>query len=107
MALDDREQQAAVAVAEQEVEVARQERSRVLIGMDPFEIGAAEQKVRLMAERLRYLQREHDRNQHLLHDSAVSNFDLAASRNRLAEAEAGLKGAEAECQHLRNSVSVR
>jgi multidrug resistance efflux pump len=104
MALDDREQQVAVAVAEREVEVARQERSRVLLGRDPFEIAAAEQKVRMMAERLRYLRREHDRNQQLLLGSAVSHADLAAGRNRMAEAEAGLKGAEAEYQHLINSV---
>jgi HlyD family secretion protein len=104
MALDDREQRAAVAVAEQEVEVARQERDRLLVGTDPFEIAAAEQKVRLMAEHLRYLRREHERNQLLLRQSAASTFDLAASRNRLAEAEASLKGAEAEHQHLKNAV---
>jgi multidrug resistance efflux pump len=86
------------------VEVARRERSHVLLGKDSFEIAAAEQKVRMMVERLRYLRKEHERHQQLVLGSAVSHADLAAGLNRVDEAEAGLKGAEAEYQHLRNYV---
>lgn len=104
MTLDDREQKAAVAVAEQEVEVARRERARMVAGMDPFEIAAGEQKVRLMAERLRYLQAEYERNHRLLPTKSVSRSDLATARNRVAETEAELKAAQAEYDHLRNVV---
>ncbi len=104
MTLGDAEQQAAVSVAEREVEVAQQERARSVLGLDSFEIASAEQKVRLMAERLRYVQGEYERHQRMLRTDSVSQADMAAARNRVAETEAGLRAAEADHLHLRNSV---
>jgi HlyD family secretion protein len=104
MGLDDREQLAAIAVAEAEWEVARSERERVLAGINPHQIEASARKVEVLDEQVRYLQREHARARSLLGRNTMSpaEYDRAFTEWSLRRTE--LRQAEADLQHLRHHV---
>jgi multidrug resistance efflux pump len=104
MVLDNREQQAALALAQRDVRLAQAERDKVEAGADRFEIAAAAAKVEMLQQQVRYYRREHSRHLALLKESAASEAESEQARASYLQMQAALKGAEAELQHLRNFV---
>ena len=106
MALEGEEQARAVALAEKEVELAKAERDKVLAGVNPFQIVAAEIHTELLNERLKHARIEYDRVLRMFTRSAASDSEKELARTEWAQHEAALRHAKAECQHLKNFVTA-
>jgi multidrug resistance efflux pump len=105
MALKNQEHQAALAIAERELALAVADRDKVLSGVNPFQITAAERRLDLCQEQVRYCQREQERSRVLLAGRAASDADHDKVRTELAQKEAARKHAEAELFSLRHFVT--
>jgi HlyD family secretion protein len=104
MTLWNRDQAAAVQAAERDVEVSRAEEAKVAIGVDQYQIAAARSKAERLQEEVRHMRREHERTRRMFQNSAASDVDNEQARTRLAQAEASMRNAEAELQHLEHFV---
>lgn len=104
MILDDAEEAAAVTVAESRLAAAEAARERLLAGVHPREIAAAESKVQRLAEATRHARRHHERiaTLHAKKTSTKSEHDDAETA--LLQAEAAVAEAEAELAGLRERV---
>jgi multidrug resistance efflux pump len=102
--LDNREQLAAVAVAESEWKLAQAERDKVLCGVNPHQIAAAEHKVESLREQVRYSSVEHERYSALASRGSASPSEYDKSATELRQRQFELQQAEADLRHLRNSV---
>ena len=130
MTLENDEERSTLAVAEQELAMAIVERDQLLAGIHPCRITAAEGKVNLLKEKLRYAQDHCERRRKLCNLNAASLPELsstplttayatkqrdlqAASLEELDQAETALiqaktnlQQAEAELLHLQTFVRL-
>jgi multidrug resistance efflux pump len=104
MALDNREQEAAVALAESELGLAQAERGQLLAGAHPDEIAAAEAGTERLREQVRHQRGEYDRSQRMRDRFAVGDQEYQQVRTDLSQQELGLKRSEAELRRLKNLV---
>src|SRR5262249_20261107 len=102
--LDNREQRAAVAVAESEWKLARAERDKVLCGVHPHQVAAAEHKVETLREQVRYWSVEHRRYLALASRGSASPSEYDKPATELRQRQHGLQQAEADLRHLRQYV---
>jgi HlyD family secretion protein len=105
MALDDAQEQKAVAVAESELEVAKAERADVFSGVNEFQIRAAERAVEMWTERVDFAAKEAARCESLIGTNAISQSQCDEAKTSLQQASAELRRAKAELEHLRNFVT--
>jgi HlyD family secretion protein len=105
MSLNNQEPKAALAIAEREMALAVAERRKVLSGVNPFQIAAAERQLDLCQEQVRYSQRERERSRVLLAGRAASDAEHDKARTDFAQKEAARKHAEAELLSLRHFVT--
>jgi HlyD family secretion protein len=101
--LDNREQLAAMTVAEAEWKMAQAERDKVLSGVSAHQIEAALRKVELVREQVRHSQKEHSRF-HALSEDAVSRLDYDRSLTKVNQKQTELRQAEADLRHLHHYV---
>jgi HlyD family secretion protein len=87
-----------------ELRLARAEREKVLAGINPFQVTAAESQVDLVKEQLRHLRKEMDRTSRLLGKAAVSEYESERTRTALVQQAAALRVAEAKHRFLTNFV---
>jgi multidrug resistance efflux pump len=104
MVLDNREQEAAVALAESDLAVARAERAKVLSGSHPDEIAAAESRLAMLKEQVRHLGKELERSRRIFAGSAASEQDHEQARTNLAQKQFALGEADAALGRLRRLV---
>jgi multidrug resistance efflux pump len=104
MALHNREQAAAVQVAERDVAVARAELAKVSSGIDRYEIAAARSKVERLREEVRHMTRENNRSRRMLQSAAASDLEAERAQTKQVQAEAALRNSEAELLHLEHFV---
>jgi HlyD family secretion protein len=104
MTLYDRDQAAAVEVAQRDVAVARAELAKVASGIDRYEIAAAHSKVERLRESVRHMTRENERSRRMFQTASASDLEAEQARTQQAQAEASLRNAEAELQHLEHFV---
>jgi multidrug resistance efflux pump len=104
MELDNREQLAAIAIAEAEWKLAESERDQVLSGVNPHQVEVAYHKVELLREQVRHSQKEHDRYRGLIARNSVSPSDYDKVRSGWIQKQAELQQAEADLRHLRHHV---
>jgi multidrug resistance efflux pump len=102
--LDCRNARAAVGVAEQELAVASAERDKLLSGVHPLQITAAERRLAKHQERVRYAQRQLDRQKKLLERHASTQEESDLARSNLHQAEEELKEATADLNELKTRV---
>jgi multidrug resistance efflux pump len=95
-----------VAVAERELQLAEAEREKVLAGINPFRITAAESEVDVLKEQLRHLKQEDERTARMIGKAAVSESEREQARTALAQQGAALRRAEATSQYLTNFVTA-
>lgn len=104
MALDGREQLAAVAVADAEWKLAISERDKILIGVNPHQIEAAVQKVELLNEDVRYWQNEHERAKSLFTRRTISPSEYDKIFSEWNHARSALRQANADLRYLQHFV---
>jgi multidrug resistance efflux pump len=104
MVLNNHEEEAAVAVAQRELALARAERAKAVSGSDPYELAAARARVDLLEEQVRHLRRERERTHQLFGKSAASDQEAQQARTNLAQREALLRNARAQLEHLKHIV---
>jgi HlyD family secretion protein len=106
MAHRNQEQQAALVVAEAELRQALAERDKTISGINPYQIAAAEGRLGVLEEQLRYRTREHERAGALVTGRAVSAADYDKARTDLAQTEAARRQAASELRHLEHYVTA-
>jgi multidrug resistance efflux pump len=104
MRLDRREEEAAAAVAEAELELARAECARTLSGVNPARIVAAERQRDLAHERREFADKTHTRLLALRTRSSTSQQELDDAETALRQAQQSVAVAEAEVENLKNFV---
>lgn len=104
MELDNREQLAAVAVAEAEWSLAQAARDKTLSGVHPLRVAEAVHKLDVLKEQARYWSREHERYASLAPKGAASLCDLDKAATEVSQRRTELQQAGAELQHLRDYV---
>lgn len=102
--LDDVHQQTALAVAEAELRVAEAERARVVLGVDQFQIHAAQRAVELWTEKVEYATRVAVRCRRLRQRDATSQSECDEAETSLRQATVQKKRMEARLQHLEHAV---
>jgi HlyD family secretion protein len=106
MELDDREQRAAISVAESDWRLAEFEREKVLSGIHPRQIESAARKVELLTEQLRYWQKEHERSKELITRGSLSRADFDKTFTESCQRKTELQQAEADLRLLQDHVRV-
>jgi multidrug resistance efflux pump len=106
MTLKSEEAACEVAVAEMELQLAEAEREKVLAGVNPFRITAAESEVDVVKEQLRHLKKEDERSLRMFGKAAVSESESEQARTALVQQGAALRRAEATRQYLTNFVTT-
>lgn len=104
MTLRNQGEQAAVALAEQEMAVASAERDQFLAGTPQYQITAAEDKVELFTEHVRHATKQMDRTKALLEKKNISAEEVDRTETDLIRAKKGLQQAQSELAHLKNVV---
>ena len=104
MELDNREQQAAIAIAEGEWKVAQSECDRVMSGVNPYRIAAAAHKVELLKEQSRYWLREHQRVSALVSQNFATRSEHDNHLTELKQKHIEVQQAESDLRHLQHYV---
>jgi HlyD family secretion protein len=104
MKLDDAEEQAAVAVARAELDLAEAELQKVLAGTNPHEIAAAEKTCDLRRELLALAARRLQRIKVLTPKKTVAEEEVDEAESRAKQAKASLEQQESQVLLLKNSV---
>ena len=104
MELDNRKQDAAVAVAEEELRLAEAERDKVLSGINPAQIDAASRRVELLREQFRFGHNEHVRARDLIARKAMSRSEYDKAFTEMTQRRAELRQAESDQLHLQSFV---
>lgn len=96
VSLANREEAAAVTVAEQDLAAAVAERDQVLAGVHAHQIAAAKSKVELLDERLRHARKHAQRIGRLHKTKALTESERDQADTDVSQAEAALRQAQAE-----------
>lgn len=104
MVLDNHEQEAAVAVAQSELQQAKAERTKALSGAHPEEIAAARSKVQMLQEQVRFFRTEFERTRRTAVRSAASEQEYAQSWTAWVQKAVSQLNAEAELRKLEQQV---
>ena len=104
MTLSNADERAAVAVARQELGLAHADRDKLLSGVNRFEIVAAERKIDLLKEQVRYGKKHLERIAKLHTTKAATTAELDECETDVVQAEASLAQAEADLNRLQNFV---
>jgi len=102
--LRNRDEQAAVAVAEKELLLAQAECAKLLSGVHPRQIEACERRIARFLERTRHAQRQHDRQAELIERKAGTIEGFEQATTDLEQAKEDLLEAQAELGHLQTHV---
>jgi multidrug resistance efflux pump len=102
--LDNEDEQAAVAVAQKELDQARAALRQLVAGVNPFRIEAAERERDRVSEQLVHAERLLKRRQALVSKQIASQQDLEDAETQVVQGKAALAGQEAELHHLRQYV---
>lgn len=102
--LDDAEEAAALAVAEAQLAAARAARERLLAGIHPRQIAAAESKAKRLAEAARHARKHHGRTATLQASKSLTESECDEAESARRQAEAALAEAEAELAGMREHV---
>jgi HlyD family secretion protein len=105
MVLNDAAERKALAVAEQELELAKASRDNVLAGVDKFEIAAAEDALDIAKQKLNLAEKEYRRIDALTEKSVTTKSEQDQSTTKYKQARAEFRQAEAQLQHLRHFVT--
>jgi multidrug resistance efflux pump len=102
--LDNEEEQAAVAVAQKELEQSRAALRQLEAGVNPPRIEAAEHECDRLTEQVRHAERLLQRRHLLVARNVASQQDLEDAETQVIEAKAALAAQQAELRHLRQYV---
>jgi multidrug resistance efflux pump len=105
MVFENRAEQAAVAVAEQELMLARAERDQTLSGSNEFQIAAAQSEVDLLREQLRQLKDDQQRVHDLYKRKAASGSANEQAESSVVQKAAALENAENHLKYLKHRVT--
>jgi len=102
--LDNEEEQAAVAVAQKELEQSRSALRQLEAGVNPARIEAAERESERLSEKLQHTERTLKRIRIQATKQTASQQDLEDAESQVVQAKAALAAQEAELRHLRQFV---
>jgi len=102
--LDNEEEQAAVAVAQKELEQARFALRQLEAGVNPARIEAAERESERLSEKLQHTERTLKRIRIQATKQTASQQDLEDAESQVVQAKAALAAQQAELRHLRQYV---
>jgi HlyD family secretion protein len=105
MVLDDAAERRTLAVAEQELELVKAQREDVLVGVNKFEITAAEQALEVAKQRLACAEKDYGRAAALIKNRTISQADYDSNESTYRQASAEVRRAEAQLRHLQNYVT--
>ncbi|MEQ8667665.1 MAG: efflux RND transporter periplasmic adaptor subunit [Pirellulales bacterium] len=104
MTLRNQGEQAAVALSEQELAVASAERNQLLAGTPQYQVIAAEDRVELLREHVRYAEKQTERAKALQTRKSITEADFDEYETEAIRAKKSLQQAESELAHLKNVV---
>jgi len=102
--LQNRDKRAAINVAKQDVELAKADREKLLSGVHPAELKAAEFRVARLAERQRFNEQLFARESKLFDQKVGTKEKLEEVTSDLHQSQTELKEAQAELNRLQNFV---
>jgi multidrug resistance efflux pump len=103
-ALQNRDELAAINVAKQDVELAKADREKLLSGVHPAEVRAAELRIARLAERQRFNEQLFARESKLFAQKVGTKEKLEEVTSDLHQSQTELKEAQAELNRLQNFV---
>ena len=102
--LQNRDERAAINVARQDVELAKADREKLLSGVHPAELRAAEFRIARLAERQRFNEQLFARESKLFDQKVGTKEKLEEVTSDLRQSQTELKEAQAELNRLQNFV---
>jgi HlyD family secretion protein len=102
--LQNRDERAAINVAKQDVELAKADREKLLSGVHPAELRAAEFRIARIAERQRFNEQLFARESKLFDQKVGTKEKLEEVTSDLHQSQTELKEAQAELNRLQNFV---
>ncbi len=104
--LQNRDERATVVVAEKKLAVAKAERTKLLSGVHPQEVAAAERRIERLQERVRYAESQRDRQLRLFERNADTEEAFDQAKTDLTQAKEVLAESQAELDHLKMFVRL-